>query len=84
MWTEITRPQYELSGLRYGQRIRAVAPTMGRRTDVRMVLTQPAPRQGLRENHRKRRGMAPDRQHPTPHTENRKGLKSMNSFRVRL
>ena len=67
-----------------GQRLRALAPTMGRRTDLRLVRTQPASRQGLRENHRKRRGVAADRQHPTPHTENRKTLKSMNSFRAGL
>ena len=42
------------------------------------------PRQGLRENHRMRRSLAPKRQHPAPQPQDRKILNSMNSFRARL
>ena len=49
-----------------GQGFRSVAPAMGGGEDLRLARPQPTPRQGLRKNHRKRRGLADDRQHSTP------------------
>ena len=67
-----------------GKRLRALATPLGRGEDLRMVRTQPASCQGFRGNRRKRRGMAAGRQHSASQPQDRKGLISFDSFRVRL
>ena len=61
----------------------AVLPAqMGGRKNVRVARSMPQACQGLRSNHRQRRGLGVRRPHPNPHAQARKSLKSYGSFRV--
>ena len=58
----------------YRERLRGLAPQMGRRADIRLARSLPPPRKGLGENHRERHCMADRRPHPHRYATARKIL----------
>jgi transposase len=65
---------------RHRQGLRASAPPVGGRTNLRVARQVPPARQGLRSNHRKRRGLDPHRPHPPPHATPSEAVKYRQTF----
>ena len=66
--------------LRYRQGLRSVAPALGGRTHIRVARTVPPARQRLGKINRKLCRLGHRREHPLPHTKNRKMLSSLRNF----